>query len=32
MIFQDPKKCKEELGFINKPLVLSFGGSLGAKQ
>ena len=31
MIYQDVKKCKEELGFIGKPLVLSFGGSLGAK-
>lgn len=31
MIFEDTKKCKEQLGFLNKPLVLSFGGSLGAK-
>lgn len=31
MIFEDAKKCKEELGFSDKPLVLSFGGSLGAK-
>ena len=27
----DPQKSREELGFDNKPLILSMGGSLGAR-
>lgn len=31
IIFQKKDKCKRELGMTDKPLVLSFGGSLGAR-